>query len=58
MFPPPPPGKKNWAIDVLTTDYLVSGTLDGDRNPLAFQTVGDFQSLIIGCLQLSRRSHE
>jgi hypothetical protein len=50
MFPPPPPGKKNWAMDVLTTDYLVSGTLDGDRNPLAFQTVGDFQSLIIGCL--------
>jgi hypothetical protein len=48
MFPLPPPPKKNWAVDVLTTDYLVSGYLDGDRNALAFQMMGgDFSSLIL-----------
>ena len=40
MFTPPPPAKKNWAIDVLTTDYLLSGMIDGDRNALAFQLIG------------------
>ena len=48
MFAPPPPAKKSWAVDILTTDYLLSGTLDGDRNPLAFQPFGgDFQSIVL-----------
>ena len=48
MFQPPPPAKKSWAIDLLTTDYLLSGTLDGDRNPRAFQPFGgDFESIIL-----------
>ena len=48
MFAPPPPPKKSWTIDVLTTDYLVSGTFDGDRNPLAFQAGGgDTQAIIL-----------
>ncbi len=48
MFPLPPTPKKNWAVDVLTTDYLISGYLDGDRNALAFQLMGgDFSSLIL-----------
>jgi hypothetical protein len=53
MFPPPPPAKKNWAIDVLTTDYLISGFVDGDRNALAFVLMGgDFQSIILTSARL------
>ena len=48
MFPPPPPPNKNWAVDVLTTDYLISGHLDGDRSARAFEVMGgDFSSLIL-----------
>lgn len=54
MFPPPPPARKNWAVDVLTTDYLISGHLDGDRNALAFQLLGgDFSSLILTSARLT-----
>ena len=53
MYQPLPTPKKSWAIDVLTTDYLISGTVDGDRNYAAFQLMsGDVSSLALAAARI------
>ena len=53
MFQPLPTPAKNWAIDVLTTDFLISGHVDGDRNRLAFQLLGgDYSSIVISSARI------
>jgi hypothetical protein len=40
MFQLPPAPKTQWAVEVLTGDYLIAGAVDADRNKLAVQVAG------------------
>ncbi len=53
MLQPLPQPKKNWAIDVLTTDFLISGYIDGERFYRAFVFFGgDFSSLALASARI------
>src|SRR5438876_9622820 len=53
MFQPLPPPAKTWAIDVLTTDFLISGHIDVDRNRLAFHLIGgDYSSIVVSSARI------
>ena len=48
MFAPPLAPKKGFAIDVLTTEYLVSGTMDADNNALfSLLMAGNFAPIVL-----------
>ena len=48
-----PTPRKNWAVDLLTTDFLISGFIDGDHSRRAFQLIsGDVSSLAVSSARL------
>ena len=40
MFDLASPSKSQWAVQVLTRDYLIEGNLDGERDKYSFRLVG------------------
>ncbi len=53
MLQPLPTPKKNWAVDLLTTEFLISGFIDGDHHRRAFQLIGgDVSSLALSSARL------